>query len=106
MIGSLISLGFCMTYATKGIQFRKFLYAIKTLKNSITNENNENIGDISSFQSFTTALAGTVGNSNIAGVATAISIGGPGAAFWMVIIAPLGMATKFVEVFLSLKYFN
>ena len=65
MIGALIALGFLMTYATKGIQFRKFLYAIKTLKNSITNENNENIGDISSFQSFTTALAGTVGNSNI-----------------------------------------
>ena len=104
MIGALIALGIFMTYATKGIQFRKFLYAIKTLKNSITNKNNENIGDISSFQSFTTALAGTVGNSNIAGVATAISIGGPGAAFWMVIIAPLGMATKFVEAFLSLKY--
>ncbi len=61
-------------------------------------------GDISPFQALTTAMAATIGNGNIAGVATAIAVGGPGAAFWMVIIAPLGMASKFAEAVLAVRY--
>jgi AGCS family alanine or glycine:cation symporter len=61
-------------------------------------------GDITPFQALATAMAAIIGNGNIAGVATAIAIGGPGAAFWMAAMAPLGMATNFAEVFLAVKY--
>ena len=64
----------------------------------------DDIGDTSHFQALTTALSGTVGTGNIAGVALAIHLGGPAALFWMLVTAMLGMTTKFVEVTLSHKY--
>ena len=61
-------------------------------------------GDITPFQALTTSLAGVIGNGNIAGVCTAIAMGGPGAIFWMWLSATLGMATKLVEAILGQKY--
>jgi AGCS family alanine or glycine:cation symporter len=64
----------------------------------------EDKGEVSSFQALVTALSGTVGLGNIAGVAVAISIGGPGATFWMIFAGFLGMSSKFVECTLGVKY--
>ena len=61
-------------------------------------------GEVSHFQALATAISGTVGNGNIAGVALAIAIGGPGATFWMILCGLLGMSTKFVECTLGVKY--
>jgi len=89
-----------LTIGLRGIQFRKTLHGFALLfKGSDDDE-----GDISPFQALTTALAATVGTGNIAGVATAIVAGGPGALFWMWVMGLLGMATKFSEIFLSLKF--
>ncbi len=67
-------------------------------------EENENLGEVSHFQALATALSATVGLGNIAGVGVAISIGGPGATFWMIVSGLLGMATKFAECTLGVKY--
>lgn len=88
-----VSLGF--------INIRGFTHAIKLLKGNKSSGAN---GEISPFQALTTALSGTVGTGNIAGVALAISLGGPGATFWMIIAGLLGMSTKFVECTLAVKY--
>ena len=72
------------------------------IKNIISNENKE--GEVSHFQALATAVSGTVGNGNIAGVALAIAVGGPGATFWMILCGILGMSTKFVECTLGVKY--
>ncbi|KKO50620.1 alanine glycine permease [Arsukibacterium sp. MJ3] len=83
------------------INVRGFGHAIRLLKN--TKPNTEK-GEITPFQALSTALSGTVGTGNIAGVAIAISLGGPGATFWMIIAGVLGMSTKFVECTLAVKY--
>ena len=83
-------------------QIRYFGFAIKVLKGKFDKEDNE--GDTNHFQALTTALSGTVGTGNIAGVALAVHIGGPAAVFWMLMTAAVGMCTKFVEVTLSHKY--
>lgn len=83
------------------INVRRFRFAISLLKR---NKTSGNTGEISPFQALTTALSGTVGTGNIAGVAVAISLGGPGATFWMVVAGLLGMSTKFVECTLAVKY--
>ncbi len=105
-IGLLVALGLLTTFATRAIQFRRFGHALHLLKQGALRRDLSSAepGDITPFQALTTAMAATIGNGNIAGVATAIAIGGPGAAFWMAAIAPLGMATKFSEVFLAVKY--
>lgn len=69
---------------------------------TIKDESNE--GEVSHFQALATAVSGTVGNGNIAGVALAIALGGPGATFWMIICGLLGMSTKFVECTLGVQY--
>ena len=102
----LILLGIVSLYLTiglRGIQFRKTIYAFKILFKSI-GKLDGNKGDISPLQALTTALSATVGTGNIAGVATAIAAGGPGALFWMWIMGVFGMATKFAEILLSLQY--
>ena len=71
-------------------------------KDTIKNENEE--GEVSHFQALATAVSGTVGNGNIAGVALAIAVGGPGATFWMILCGLIGMSTKFVECTLGVKY--
>ena len=72
------------------------------IKDTIKDESKE--GEVSHFQALATAVSGTVGNGNIAGVALAIALGGPGATFWMIICGFLGMSTKFVECTLGVQY--
>lgn len=83
-------------------QIRYFRYAFRMLSGKYDEKGAK--GDTSHFQALTTALSGTVGTGNIAGVALAIHLGGPAALFWMLVTAMLGMTTKFVEVTLSHKY--
>ncbi len=100
----LIGTGFYLTFLLKGLQFRSLLHAfdLALIKRKEGGEDQE--GDISHFQALMTALAATVGTGNIAGVATAISLGGPGALFWMWITGFVGMATKYSEAVLAVKY--
>jgi AGCS family alanine or glycine:cation symporter len=86
------------------IQFKGFLHSIQLVKGDYSDPNDA--GEVSHFQALATALSGTVGLGNIAGVAVAVSIGGPGATFWMVIAGLFGMATKFTECTLGVKYRN
>ena len=83
-------------------QIRYFRHAIKVVKGKFDKSSDE--GDTSHFQALATALSGTVGTGNIAGVALAVYLGGPAALFWMLATAAVGMTTKFVEVTLSHKY--
>jgi AGCS family alanine or glycine:cation symporter len=83
-------------------QIRYFGHAIAVVRGKFDKKGAK--GDTSHFQSLATALSGTVGTGNIAGVAFAIHLGGPAALFWMLVTAALGMTTKFVEVTLSHKY--
>ena len=83
-------------------QFRYFQHAIDIVKGKF--DKKSDVGDTSHFQALTTALSGTVGTGNIAGVALAIHLGGPAALFWMLVTAFFGMTTKFVEVTISHKY--
>ncbi len=86
------------------IQIRAFGHALALVRGSYSDPNDA--GEVSHFQALTTALSGTVGLGNIAGVAVAIGIGGPGATFWMILAGLLGMATKFTECTLGVKYRN
>lgn len=83
-------------------QIRYFGHAVKVVKGRF--DKKSDVGDTSHFQALTTALSGTVGTGNIAGVALAIHLGGPAALFWMLMTAIVGMCTKFVEVTISHKY--
>jgi AGCS family alanine or glycine:cation symporter len=105
-IALLVVVGIVMTIYSRGIQFREFRNAAKlVLRGALRRDTGTNQpGDISPFQALTTAMAATIGTGNIAGVATAIAVGGPGAAFWMVAMAPLGMATKYAETCLGIRY--
>lgn len=86
------------------IQVRGFAHAIALVRGRYDNEKDP--GEVSHFQALSTALSGTVGLGNIAGVAVAVSIGGPGATFWMILAGLMGMATKFTECTLGVKYRN
>lgn len=83
-------------------QLRYFAHALKIVRGKY--DKKTDVGDTTHFQALATALSGTVGTGNIAGVALAIHLGGPAALFWMLVSAFLGMTTKFVEVLLSHKY--
>jgi AGCS family alanine or glycine:cation symporter len=86
------------------INFRGFKHAFQLVRGDYDNPNDK--GEVSHFQALTTALSATVGLGNIAGVAVAVSIGGPGATFWMIVAGLLGMSSKFVECTLGVKYRN
>ncbi|GAA6165789.1 alanine/glycine:cation symporter family protein [Pelagimonas sp. KU-00592-HH] len=86
------------------VQFRFFGHAIRLVKGDYSDPNDA--GEVSHFQALATALSGTVGLGNIAGVAVAVGIGGPGATFWMILAGLLGMASKFTECTLGVKYRN
>jgi AGCS family alanine or glycine:cation symporter len=86
------------------VQFRFFRHAIQLVKGDYSDPNDA--GEVSHFQALATALSGTVGLGNIAGVAVAVGIGGPGATFWMILAGLLGMASKFTECTLGVKYRN
>jgi AGCS family alanine or glycine:cation symporter len=98
----LVGTGVLLTARLKGLQFTKLFYALKLAFGK--SEEHSSAGDISHFQSLMTALAATIGIGNIAGVATAVTIGGPGAVFWMWLVAFFGMATKYAEAILAVKY--
>lgn len=95
--------GFWLTILLRGVQFSKLGYALNLalIKRS---EKDAEHGDISNFQALMTALSATVGTGNIAGVATAMFLGGPGALFWMWIMGLVGMATKYGEAILAVRY--
>ncbi|GAB2756475.1 alanine/glycine:cation symporter family protein [Streptomyces bullii] len=84
------------------VQIRKFRLAVDVVRGKYDEKGSA--GEVNHFQALTAAVSGTVGLGNIAGVAVAVSIGGPGATFWMILCGVLGMATKFVEVTLGVKY--
>ena len=96
------SLFFTLYLGFANIRF--FKHAIQILFKKDDDDSTKGEGQISRFQAFATSLSGTVGLGNIAGVAVAISIGGPGAAFWMFLMGFFGMSTKFSEVMLGVKY--
>lgn len=98
----LLGTGLFFTIYLKFPQFRYMKYALRIVRGKFDKAGD--VGDTSHFQALTTALSGTVGTGNIAGVALAIHLGGPAALFWMLVTAALGMTTKFVEVTLSHKY--
>lgn len=100
----IIGVGLYLSIRTHFLQIRKFPYAIRTTIGRMFHKRNASEGAITPFQAVCTALAATVGTGNIAGVAGAIAIGGPGAVFWMWISAVLGMCTKFSEVTLAVYY--
>ena len=106
MIALLLGTGIWLTIRTRFVQLRRFRFASRLVrKGAIRQDQSEkDVGDISPFQALTTALAATVGNGNIAGVATAIYWGGPGAPLWMWISALFGMSTKYAEGLLSVRY--
>ncbi len=94
--------GIFLTIRTRGIQFRKFGAAFRALYNG--RKQNKGEGEINSLWAFAASLSACVGVANIAGVAAAIAVGGPGAIFWMWIAALIGMATKYCEIVLALFY--
>lgn len=100
----IIGVGLYLSIRTRFIQIRKFKYAMKTTIGRIFKKRDASDGSITPFQAVCTALAATVGTGNIAGVAGAIAVGGPGAVFWMWISALLGMCTKFAEVTLAVHF--
>ena len=100
----IIGVGFYLSCRTSFLQIRKFSYAIQTTIGRMFRKRNASDGALTPFQAVCTALAATVGTGNIAGVAGAIAIGGPGAVFWMWVSAVLGMCTKFAEVTLAVYY--
>ena len=100
----IIGVGLLLSVRTCFLQIRKFPYAIKTTIGRMFRKKDASDGAMTPFQAVCTALAGTVGTGNIAGVAGAIAIGGPGAVFWMWCSALLGMCTKFAEVTLAVHY--
>ena len=100
----IFGVGLYLSLRTRFLQIRKFPYAIRTTIGRMFRKKDASDGAITPFQAVCTALAATVGTGNIAGVAGAIAIGGPGAVFWMWISALLGMCTKFAEVTLAVFY--
>jgi AGCS family alanine or glycine:cation symporter len=97
----LTAVGLYLTIGLRGIQFRYLIYSLKL---AFTRQDDKAEGDISQFQSLMTALAGMIGIGSITGVATAIAVGGVGSLFWMWMASLLGMATKYAEAILAVKY--
>lgn len=103
MLILLVGTGIYLTILLRGLQFRKLFHSL-WLALVKRKDEGDNPGDITHFQALMTALAATVGTGNIAGVATAIAVGGPGALFWMWITGLFGMITKYSEAVLAVKY--
>ena len=97
----LISIGLYLTFKLRGLQFRYLFYSLKM---AFKKHDHTAAGDISQFQALTTALAATIGIGNIAGIATAIAMGGLGSLFWLWVTALIGMSTKYCEATLAVKY--
>ena len=106
MLVLLISAGLFLTVRTRFFQFRRFGYVFKHTLGSLFSKSlhKKDKTTVSPSQAVTTALAGTIGTGSIAGVATALVLGGPGAIFWMWVSALVGMVTKYSEIVLAVKY--
>ena len=105
MLVLLVGTGVYLTVRTRFLQVRRFGYIMKNTVGSLFRKQGKDSGkNLTPFQAVTTALAGTVGTGNIAGVTGAIFVGGPGAAFWMWVSAFFGMCTKYAEIALAMKY--
>ena len=106
MLALLIGSGLFLSIRTNFLQFRKFGYVVKNTIGSIFSkkQHDKDQSGVTPFQAVATAMAGTIGTGSIAGIATAIVSGGPGAVFWMWVSALLGMITKYSEIVLSLKF--
>lgn len=100
----IVGAGLYLSIMTKFFSVTKIGYILKNTLMKIFTKEQRGEGEVTAFQAVATALAGTVGTGNIAGVATAIALGGPGAVFWMWLAAILGMTTKFSEVVLAVHY--
>lgn len=98
----LVAAAIFFTFYFNFLNIRGFRHALRVVRGDFSNP--YHAGDVSHFQALSTAVSGTVGIGNIGGVAVAISVGGPGATFWMIVAGLLGMSTKFTECTLSLKY--
>jgi alanine or glycine:cation symporter, AGCS family len=103
MMFVLLGSGIVLTIATKGVQFRKLAFSFKEVLGKLFSKD-QGVGTVKPFQALATALASTVGVGNIAGVATAIHLGGPGALLWLMVSGLLGMSTKFAEIAIALNY--
>jgi alanine or glycine:cation symporter, AGCS family len=103
LIVLLLGTGLLLTVVTGAVQFRRLAFALREVLGHLT-ERGRGAGSVSPFQAVSTALASTVGVGNIAGVATAISLGGPGALFWLWVSGLLGMCTKYAEIVVALHY--
>ncbi|MEV6959683.1 alanine/glycine:cation symporter family protein [Streptomyces sp. NPDC051207] len=102
IVAWLVVAGLVFTLGFGLVQIRRFKLAVDVVRGK--HDEHGSAGEVNHFQALTAAVSGTVGLGNIAGVAVAVSIGGPGATFWMILCGLLGMATKFVEVTLGVKY--
>lgn len=95
IVGWLLIAALIFTLYFGFIQFRKFGLSLAIVRGKYSDPNAKEDGEVSHFQALATALSGTVGLGNIAGVGAALAIGGPGATFWMILCGLLGMASKF-----------
>lgn len=102
IVGWLILAGLIFTIAFKFINVRGFMHGFRLIRGDYSDPTSP--GEVNHFQALTSAVSGTVGLGNIAGVAVAITLGGPGATFWMILAGLLGMSSKFVECSLGVKY--
>jgi AGCS family alanine or glycine:cation symporter len=102
MIVLLVGTGLYLTVGLRFVQFRRLGHSVKCISGVFDDPEEE--GDVSHFQALAAALSATIGTGNIAGVATAIALGGPGAVFWMWVTALVGMATKFASCSLATRF--
>jgi AGCS family alanine or glycine:cation symporter len=104
MLILLMGTGLLLAFVTGGVQFRRLGFALREVLGKLRRKPTAGAGNVSPFQAVATALASTVGVGNIAGVATALTLGGPGALFWLWVSGILGMGTKFAEIVVALHY--
>ncbi|MGI9438669.1 MAG: alanine:cation symporter family protein, partial [Parvibaculales bacterium] len=98
----LVIAAFFFTFYLGFVNLRGFSFAVSVLRGALRNDKHD--GEISHFQALTAAMSGTIGVGNLAGVAITVSLGGPGAIFWLIVAGLVGMTTKFVECTLGVKY--
>lgn len=104
IVGWLVLGALVCTLALRFINVRGFMHGFQLLRGDYNHHHHSAGGEVSHFQAFTSAVSGTVGLGNIAGVAVAITLGGPGATLWMILAGVLGMSAKFAECTLGVKY--
>ena len=104
MLILLVGTGLFLTIRNRGVQFRKFGYAMKNTVGKMFTKTKAGKGEVTPFQAVTTALAATVGTGNIAGITFAVTLGGAGSIFWLWVTALIGMCTKYAEVLLAVKF--